>query len=112
MNACATLLAGFGLLQNSPAVIIGAMLVAMLFGPLMGIALGLAEADMRLLTRSLVSEIVGAILVLTIGYALGMASRRLSIGSEILSRTSPTVLDLLIGLVGGATEDSHMCPPA
>ena len=51
MNACATLLAGFGLLQTSPA-IIGAMLVAMLFGPLMGIALGLARADMRLLARS------------------------------------------------------------
>ena len=101
MNACATLLAGFGLLQNSPAVIIGAMLVAMLFGPLMGIALSLAEADIRLLARSLVSEIVGVILVLTIGYGLGMASRRLSIGSEILSRTSPTVIDLLIGLVGG-----------
>src|SRR5215831_1962768 len=101
MNACATLLAGFGLLQNSPAVIIGAMLVAMLFGPLMGIALGLAEADMLLLARSIVSEIVGAVLVLTIAYALGMASRNLSIGSEILSRTSPTVIDLLIGLVGG-----------
>jgi len=102
MNACATLLAGFGLMQNSPAVIIGAMLVAMLFGPLMGIALGLAEADMPLLARSLVSEIIGAVLVLSIGYALGTASRSLSIGSEILSRTSPTVLDLLIGLVGGS----------
>jgi len=70
MNACATLLAGFGLMQNSPAVIIGAMLVAMLFGPLMGIALGLAESDMPLLARSLVSEIVGAILVLSIGSPL------------------------------------------
>jgi uncharacterized hydrophobic protein (TIGR00271 family) len=77
------------------------MLVAMLFGPLIGIALALAEADIRLLGRSLVSEIVGVMLVLTIGYALGMASRSLSIGSEILSRTSPTVIDLLIGLVGG-----------
>jgi uncharacterized hydrophobic protein (TIGR00271 family) len=77
------------------------MLVAMLFGPLMGIALGLAEADIPLLARSLVSEIAGAILAVIIGYALGTASRSLSIGSEILSRTSPTVLDLLIGLVGG-----------
>ena len=46
MNAAATLLAGFGLLQNSPAVIIGAMLIAMLYGPLVGIALGLAEANL------------------------------------------------------------------
>ena len=41
MNAAATLIAGFGLLQNSPAVIIGAMLIAMLFGPIVGIAMGL-----------------------------------------------------------------------
>jgi len=101
MNAAATLLAGFGLLQNSPAAIIGAMLIAMLFGPIVGIALGLAEANMRLLSRSLVSEIVGVMWVLAIGYVLGTASRTLSIGSEILSRTSPTILDLLIGLVGG-----------
>jgi uncharacterized hydrophobic protein (TIGR00271 family) len=101
MNAAATLLAGFGLLQNSPAVIIGAMLIAMLFGPIVGIALGLAEANMPLLARSLASELVGVISVLIIGYVVGTASHSLSIGSEILSRTSPTVLDLLIGLVGG-----------
>src|SRR5215469_2935653 len=101
MNAAATLLAGFGLLQNSPAVIIGAMLIAMLFGPLVGIALGLAEANIPLLARSLVSEIAGAAWVLAIGCAVGMASHNLSMGSEILSRTSPNILDLLIGLVGG-----------
>jgi uncharacterized hydrophobic protein (TIGR00271 family) len=94
-------MAGLGLLQNSPAVIIGAMLIAMLFGPLVGIALGLAEANIPLLGRSLVSEIVGAAWVLAIGYAVGVASHNLSTGSEILSRTSPNILDLLIGLVGG-----------
>src|SRR5215470_13998204 len=92
MNAAATLLAGFGLLQNSPAVIIGAMLIAMLFGPIVGIALGLAEANMPLLGRSLVSEVVGVLWVLAIGYVLGTASGSLSIGSEVLSRTSPTIL--------------------
>lgn len=101
MNAAATLLAGFGLLENSPAVIIGAMLVAMLFGPIVGIAMGLAEANLGLLRRSIVSEIAGAILVLTIGFAIGLASRNVAIGSEILSRASPSILDLLIGLVGG-----------
>src|SRR5215831_6609569 len=101
VNAAGTLMAGFGLLQNSPAVIIGAMLIAMLFGPIVGIALGLAEADMPLLGRSLFSEIAGAAWVLGIGYAVGMASRNLSMGNEILSRTSPNILDLLIGLVGG-----------
>ena len=101
MNAAATLLAGFGLLENSPAVIIGAMLVAMLFGPLVGIALGLAEANLPLLGRSLLSEIVGATWALGISYVVGMASRHVPMASEILSRTSPNILDLLIGLVGG-----------
>src|SRR5215831_9113716 len=101
MNAAATLIAGFGLLQNSPAVIIGAMLIAMLFGPIVGIALALAEANVALLGRSLVAEIAGAALVLAIGYAVGLTSHNLSIGSEVLSRTSPNLLDLLIGLVGG-----------
>jgi uncharacterized hydrophobic protein (TIGR00271 family) len=101
MNAASTLIAGFGLLENSPAVIIGAMLIAMLFGPILGIALGLAEADMRLVGRSLVSEVVGALWVLGIGFGAGLAFRDLPIGSEILSRTSPGTLDLLIALVGG-----------
>jgi len=104
MNAAATLIAGFGLLQNSPAVIIGAMLIAMLFGPIVGIALALAEANVALLGRSLVAEIAGAALVLMIGYAVGLTSHNLSIGSEVLSRTSPNLLDLLIGLVGGAVS--------
>ena len=101
MNAAAALIAGFGLLQNSPAVIIGAMLIAMLYGPIVGVALGLAEANLPLLGRSLVSEIAGAAWVWTIGYAVGAASRQIPIGSEILSRTSPNVLDLLIALAGG-----------
>jgi uncharacterized hydrophobic protein (TIGR00271 family) len=101
MNAAAALIASFGLLQNSPAVIIGAMLIAMLYGPIVGVALGLAEADLPLLGRSLVSEIAGAAWVWAIGYAVGAVSRPIPIGSEILSRTSPNILDLLIALTGG-----------
>jgi len=101
MNAAATLIAGFGLFENSPAVIIGAMLIATLFGPILGIALGLAEADMRLLGRSVLSEIVGVLWVLAIGFGIGIACINLPIGSEILSRTAPGTLDLLIALVGG-----------
>jgi len=101
MNGAATLLAGFGLLQNSPAVIIGAMLVAMLYGPIVGVALALAEANLPLLARSLLAEIAGAVWVLAVSYVIGMVSREVSIGTEILARTSPNILDLLIGLVGG-----------
>jgi uncharacterized hydrophobic protein (TIGR00271 family) len=101
MNVAAALIAGFGLMENSPAVIIGAMLIAMLFGPIIGIAMALAEADLRLLGRALKAEFVGAICVLAIGCLIGLSSRHLTIGSEILNRTSPNLLDLLIALVGG-----------
>ena len=101
MNAAATLIAAFGLLENSGGVVIGAMLIAMLFGPIVGIALGLAEGNLRLLGRSLVAEIAGALSVLAIGYGVGAVGSHLSIGSEILARSSPNLLDLLVGLVGG-----------
>src|SRR5271167_2735253 len=101
MNVAATLIAGFGLLENSPAVIIGAMLIAMLFGPIVGIAMALAEADLRLLTRALVAEVVGVVCVLAVGLLIGFSTRHLVIGSEILNRTAPGLLDLLIALVGG-----------
>jgi uncharacterized hydrophobic protein (TIGR00271 family) len=101
MNVAAALIAGFGLMENSPAVIIGAMLIAMLYGPIVGIGLGLAEADLQLLGRSLLAEIVGAVCVLAAGFLIGIASRDLTIGSEILARTSPSMVDLLVALVGG-----------
>ena len=101
MNVAAAMIAGFGLMENSPAVIIGAMLIAMLFGPIIGIAMALAEADLRLLGRALKAEVVGAICVLATGCLIGLSTRHLTIGSEILNRTAPSLLDLLIALVGG-----------
>jgi len=101
MNAAAALIAGFGLMENSPGVIIGAMLIAMLYGPIVGVALGLAEANLELLGRSLFAEFVGAAFVLAAGLLIGFATRDLTIGDEILARTSPSLVDLLVALVGG-----------
>jgi hypothetical protein len=95
MNLAAALIASFGLIENSPAVIIGAMLIAMLYGPIVGIALGLAEANLHLLRRALLAEVVGAVLVLVTGLLIGISTRDLTIGSEILSRNSPSLVDLL-----------------
>src|SRR5260370_41925968 len=80
MNVAAALIAGFGLMENSPAVIIGAMLIAMLFGPIVGIAMALAETDLRLLGRSLVAEFVGAVCVVAVGLLIGVSTRHLCIG--------------------------------
>ena len=48
MNGLSAVIAGFGLLANSPAVVIGAMLIAMLIGPISGIALAIIDARLAL----------------------------------------------------------------
>jgi hypothetical protein len=93
MNVAAAFIAGFGLMENSPAVIIGAMLIAMLFGPIVGIAMALAEADLRLLRRTLAAEVVGAASVVGVGCLIGLSTRHLEIGSEILNRSLKHPLD-------------------
>ncbi|MCU0984177.1 MAG: DUF389 domain-containing protein [Acetobacteraceae bacterium] len=102
MNAAATLIAGYGLLANSVAVVIGAMLIAMLYGPILAVGLALAEADMHLFGRAVAAEILGALWVLSIGVCLGIVHQDIPIGSQILDRTAPNLLDLMIALVGGA----------
>ena len=112
MNIAAAFIASFGLMENSPAVIIGTMLIAMLFGPIVGIAMALAEADLRLLGRALLAEFVGAVCVLAVGLLIGFSTRHLVIGSEILNRTAPNLLDLLIALVGGVAGGFTFLSPS
>lgn len=112
MNVAAAFIAGFGLMENSPAVIIGAMLIAMLYGPIIGIAMALAVADLRLLGRALLTEVVGAACVLAVGCLIGFSTPHLVIGSEILSRTAPDLLDLLIALVGGLAGAFTLLSPS
>ncbi|MFN8031666.1 MAG: DUF389 domain-containing protein [Dermatophilaceae bacterium] len=101
MNAAATVIAGLGLFQNSPAVIIGAMLIATLMSPIQGVALALAEADGPGLGRALRSELFGVLWVFGVGALVGLAFRDLPIGSEILGRSQPTILDLGVAFFGG-----------
>jgi uncharacterized hydrophobic protein (TIGR00271 family) len=102
MNALATIVASYGLLQNSTAVVIGAMIIAMLLGPITGLALALVDGNDRLLRQSLLTEFVGVVIVLAVSLAVGYIHRDLPLTGEILSRTSPNILDLVIALAGGA----------
>ncbi|MCC7435396.1 MAG: TIGR00341 family protein [Methanoregulaceae archaeon] len=102
MNALATIVAAYGLLANSTAVVIGAMIIAMLLGPIMGLALAIVDGNTRLLRRAIEAEIVGAAMVVGIGLVVGRIHPDIAIASEILSRTKPNLLDLVIALAGGA----------
>lgn len=102
MNALATVVASYGLLSNSAAVVIGAMIIAMLLGPITGIALALVDGDNSLLRKSMIAEAVGVALVLGVALAIGYIHRDIPLTSEVLARTKPNILDLMIALAGGA----------
>ena len=99
--AISTTIATFGLLANSTAVVIGAMLVAPLMGPIFGVALGLAAGDRALLRQASLSETLGALLAFAIAAASGLAPLQLGLDTEILSRTAPTLYDLVVALASG-----------
>lgn len=102
MNALAAIVASYGLLQNSVAVIIGAMIIATLLGPITGMALALVDGAQTLLRRSLLAEAGGVALVLALSFTIGKIHGEMTLGSEILARTAPNIMDLIVALAGGA----------
>lgn len=102
MNALAATIASYGLFANSPAVVIGAMLVAMLMGPIVGVSLALVDSDARILLKSLLSLLSGVSGVLVTAFIIGTVHKDMPITSEIMARTAPNFLDMMIALAGGA----------
>jgi len=102
MNILSATIACYGLLANSPAVVIGAMIVAMLLGPITGIGLALVESDVALLWKGLSTLLGGAVGVVATAFILGTIHKDIPITNEIMARTAPNLLDLMIALAGGA----------
>lgn len=99
ISAC--LIATFGLISNSTAVIIGAMLVAPLMLPLRALAFGAIEGDLPLFRKGLFSVIGATVLAFLLAYGSGLVIDIPEFGSEVLSRTQPTLIDLAIAIVAG-----------
>jgi uncharacterized hydrophobic protein (TIGR00271 family) len=115
MVAASTAIATFGLIMNSTAVVIGAMLVAPLMTPIFGIALALVRGDASLLGRAIRAEIAGVILTVSLAACFGFIMPELEVTQEMLSRTSPNLLDLLVAVFAGfagayAMVDEHISP--
>lgn len=102
MNGLAAIIAGYGLLADSAAVVIGAMLVAMMLGPISGIALAFIDNRWILFRTAFTTLVLGVAMIYSIGFMLGLININLPITQEILSRTQPTIMDLMIALAGGA----------
>lgn len=97
----AILIASLGLNTNSTAVIIGAMLISPLMGPIIGIGLGVGIHDFDLIKRCVRNLLMAAgfsIIASTLFFLISPVNEQ---HSELLARTSPTIYDVLIGFVGG-----------
>ncbi|MGB5973192.1 MAG: DUF389 domain-containing protein [Nodosilinea sp.] len=96
------IIATLGLLSNSAAVIIGAMLIAPLMQPIRGAAFGILEADRALIRTSIVALAAGSFLAIAISALLGILTGVAQLGSEVMARTQPTLLDMGIAVTAGA----------
>ncbi len=99
ISAC--LIATFGLISNSTAVIIGAMLVAPLMLPLRALAFGALEGDFSLFRKAFLSIVGATIVALFLSSLAGRLANIPEFGSEVLGRTQPNLVDLGIAVVAG-----------
>jgi uncharacterized hydrophobic protein (TIGR00271 family) len=99
-----TLIAAFGLISGSTATVIGAMILAPLMGPIVGVALASIRADTQHFYGALKAEWTGVFLCVTTAGLVGLLVGPESIdysGAEIVARLRPTMLDLGIGFFAG-----------
>ena len=96
-----TAIASLGLLQNSTAVVIGAMLVAPLMAPLLGAGLALVQGNLPLMQSSARAILFGFLTALTISFVAGFCVPISSLTPELLNRGGPTLLDLGVALLSG-----------
>ncbi|MBK7896738.1 MAG: DUF389 domain-containing protein [Anaerolineaceae bacterium] len=96
-----TIIAALGLIISSPAVVIGAMLVAPLMSPMVGTGMAVVLGDARFLRLSLGAVIRGMLLAIGFGALSGLLSLNDPATPELLARTQPTLIDLAIALFSG-----------
>lgn len=98
----AIFIASLGLNVNSTAVIIGAMLISPLMGPIIGMGLAVGIADLKLFKRALTNYLITTVISVVTATIYFTISPITEAQSELLARTSPTLYDVLIALFGGA----------
>jgi uncharacterized hydrophobic protein (TIGR00271 family) len=114
-----SVIATLGLLINSPATIIGAMLVAPLMSPILGLGLGSIRGDDRLLKDAGSALLRGAVVAIAIAFLLTLNNRLMpfvplipsDLPSEVMARTHPSPMDLGIAIAGGLAAAFALAMP-
>jgi len=109
MIGLAAAIAALGLLLNSPAIIIGAMLVAPLMLAIIGLGLGVTLGDLRLLQLATITTLRGMALTMGIGALAGLLIPSTGLTAEVLARARPTLLDLGVALASGGAGAYALC---
>ncbi|SEM91052.1 uncharacterized hydrophobic domain-containing protein [Chryseobacterium taichungense] len=99
--ACAIIIASIGLNVNSTAVIIGAMLISPLMGPIVGAGFALGTYNFSLLKKSFKNLLIATFVSLTVSAIYFYVSPFKDVQSELLARTAPNIYDVLIAFFGG-----------
>jgi uncharacterized hydrophobic protein (TIGR00271 family) len=110
-------IATLGLITDSPAVIIGAMLLAPLMSPIIGIGLSSITGDDHMLRSSVITLLIGAGVAIVLSFFMTLINRFLpfvalqELPGEVLARMRPTPIDLLIALAGGLAASYALTRP-
>lgn len=99
--ACAIIIASVGLNVNSTAVIIGAMLISPLMGPILGAGFALGTYNFQLLKKSIKNLLIATVVSLFVSAFYFYLSPFKDVQSELLARTAPNIYDVLIAFFGG-----------
>lgn len=105
----ATIIAALGLIINSAAVVIGAMLVAPLMSPMVGTGLALVLGDIRFIRLSVGAVLRGVLLAIFVGAVAGLLGVDQPATTELLARTQPTLIDMAIALFSGLAGAYALC---
>ncbi len=103
MVILSVLMATFGLLIDSTAVVVGSMLIAPILYPILGLSMGIIMSDNLLITKSFTTFMKASILgiIVSAGVTLLFSSQTNGISAEIISRTEPSLISFMIGAIAG-----------
>jgi len=109
MTALSAAIASLGLILDSAAVIIGAMLVAPLMSAIIGMGMAIIHGDMRFLVVTSTAVVKGTVIAVFTGFVFGLVNFHGEATAQILQRTSPSILDLLVALISGVAAAYALC---
>lgn len=97
----AAVIASMGLIINNTPVIVGAMIIAPVFGPIATMAIGIVLGDLKLLFKGIIAELVVMAIGVSVGLFFGLIIPNVSINHALKVRMLPTLPDLLVALAAG-----------